>query len=102
MSRLSHLTGPLPRVDCRPRLEVPAGLAPHVFRPGRRRAPTDTEKKNMNTQPGIIGRKLGCTQLFNEDGTVVRVTVIEAGPVVVVGKRTPEKDGYTALILGME
>jgi large subunit ribosomal protein L3 len=56
----------------------------------------------MNTQPGIIGRKLGCTQLFNEDGTVVRVTVIEAGPVVVVGKRTPEKDGYTALILGME
>ena len=56
----------------------------------------------MNTQPGIIGRKLGCTQLFNEDGSVVRVTVIEAGPVVVVGKRTVEKDGYVALILGLE
>ena len=55
----------------------------------------------MNTKPGIIGRKLGCTQLFNEDGSVVRVTVIEAGPVVVVGKRTPEKDGYTALVLGL-
>ena len=55
----------------------------------------------MNTQPGIFGRKLGCTQIFEPDGTVARVTVIEAGPVVVVGKRTPEKDGYTALILGL-
>lgn len=56
----------------------------------------------MNTQPGIIGRKLGCTQIFEQDGTVTRVTVIEAGPVVVVGKRTPDKDGYTALVLGFE
>jgi len=56
----------------------------------------------MNTQPGIIGRKLGNTQLFEKDGTVTRVTVIQAGPVVVVGKRTPEKDGYTALVLGFE
>jgi large subunit ribosomal protein L3 len=56
----------------------------------------------MNTQPGIFGRKLGCTQLFENDGTVTRVTVIEAGPVVVIGKRTPEKDGYTALVLGFE
>ncbi len=55
----------------------------------------------MNTQPGIIGRKLGCTQIFQADGTVQRVTVIEAGPVVVVGKRTPEKDGYSALVLGL-
>jgi len=55
----------------------------------------------MNTQPGIYGRKVGCTQLFQDDGTVMRVTVIEAGPVVVVGKRTPEKDGYTALVLGL-
>jgi large subunit ribosomal protein L3 len=55
----------------------------------------------MNTQPGIFGRKLGFTQLFEPDGTVTRVTVIEAGPVVVVGKRTLEKDGYTALILGL-
>src|SRR5215467_6627927 len=55
----------------------------------------------MNTLPGIYGKKLGCTQLFAEDGTVQRVTVIEAGPVLVVGKRTPEKDGYTALILGL-
>lgn len=56
----------------------------------------------MNTQPGVYGRKLGCTQIFEEDGSVKRVTVIEAGPVVVVSKRTPEKDGYTALVLGFE
>jgi large subunit ribosomal protein L3 len=56
----------------------------------------------MNTNPGIIGRKLGCTQYFQDDGTVKRVTVVEAGPVVVIGKRTVEKDGYTALILGFE
>ena len=55
----------------------------------------------MNLQPGIFGRKLGNTQLFEEDGTVTRVTVIEAGPVVVLGKRTLEKDGYIALILGL-
>jgi large subunit ribosomal protein L3 len=56
----------------------------------------------MNIQPGIFGRKIGSTQLFEEDGRVTRVTVIEAGPVVVLGKRTPEKDGYIALILGLE
>jgi large subunit ribosomal protein L3 len=56
----------------------------------------------MNTSPGIFGKKLGFTQLFTADGTVQRCTVIEAGPVVVVGKRTVEKDGYVALILGFE
>jgi large subunit ribosomal protein L3 len=56
----------------------------------------------MNLQPGIFGRKVGATQLFEQDGTVTRVTVIQAGPVVVVGKRTVEKDGYVALILGFE
>jgi large subunit ribosomal protein L3 len=56
----------------------------------------------MNTKPGVYGRKLGFTQIFEPDGSVKRVTVIEAGPVVVVAKRTPEKDGYTALVLGFE
>ena len=56
----------------------------------------------MNTQPGIFGRKLGSTQVFEPDGSVTRVTVIEAGPALVVGKRTLEKDGYTALVLGLE
>ena len=56
----------------------------------------------MNTNPGIFGRKIGCTQLFLEDGNVQRVTVVQAGPVVVVDKKTVEKHGYTALVLGME
>ena len=56
----------------------------------------------MNQNPGIYGRKLGCTQLYTEDGNVHRVTVVEAGPVTVVGKRTQEKDGYSALVLGLE
>lgn len=51
----------------------------------------------MNTNPGILGKKLGCTQIFNNDGSVSRVTVIEAGPCIVVRKRTPERDGYSAI-----
>ncbi|GAB5544829.1 MAG: 50S ribosomal protein L3 [Sandaracinaceae bacterium] len=56
----------------------------------------------MNTHPGLIGKKLGNTQLFNEDGDVVRVTVLKVGGCTVLGKRTAEKDGYSALILGFE
>ena len=55
----------------------------------------------MNENPGVLGRKLGMTQIFQEDGTVVPCTVIEARPVV-VGKRTKEKDGYDALVFGMD
>ncbi len=54
----------------------------------------------MNTNPGLIGTKLGNTQIFLDDGEVRRVTVIKTGPCTVVGKRTPEKDGYSALRLG--
>ena len=54
----------------------------------------------MNTNPGLIGTKLGNTQIFLDDGEVRRVTAIKAGPCVVVGKRTPAKDGYSALQLG--
>ena len=54
----------------------------------------------MNTNPGLIGTKLGNTQIFLDDGEVRRVTAIKAGPCVVVGKRTPDKDGYAALQLG--
>jgi len=55
----------------------------------------------MNTKPGIIGKKLGMTQLYKEDGTVQRVTVIDTSSLVIVGKRTKEKDGYVAVIFGM-
>lgn len=51
-------------------------------------------------QKGIIGKKIGMTQLFDENGMVVPVTVIEAGPCVVVQKKTVESDGYQAVQLG--
>ncbi len=51
-------------------------------------------------QKGIIGKKIGMTQIFDEKGNVVPVTVIEAGPCVVVQKKTLENDGYTAVQLG--
>jgi large subunit ribosomal protein L3 len=49
---------------------------------------------------GIIGKKLGMTQIFDESGAVVPVTVIEAGPCPVVQVRTEERDGYSAAQLG--
>ena len=49
---------------------------------------------------GIIGKKLGMTQMFLEDGNTVAVTVIEAGPCPVIQKKTLDKDGYQALQLG--
>ena len=48
----------------------------------------------------IIGKKIGMTQIFDEAGKVVPVTVIEAGPCVVVQKKTTENDGYEAVQLG--
>ena len=49
---------------------------------------------------GIIGRKVGMTQVFDEVGNVIPVTLIEAGPCVVVQKKTQETDGYDAVQLG--
>jgi large subunit ribosomal protein L3 len=49
---------------------------------------------------GLIGKKIGMTQLVQDDGTVVPVTVIQAGPCVVVQKKTTEKDGYESVQLG--
>ena len=51
---------------------------------------------------GIIGKKIGMTQYFQEDGTVVPVTVVQAGPCVVVQKKNEEKDGYNSVQLGYE
>ncbi len=51
-------------------------------------------------QKGIIGKKVGMTQIFDEKGNVVPVTVIEAGPCVVVQKKTVQNDGYDALQFG--
>ena len=49
---------------------------------------------------GIIGKKIGMTQIFDEKGNVIPVTLIEAGPCAVVQKKTTEKDGYDAVQLG--
>ena len=51
---------------------------------------------------GIIGKKLGMTQIFDEKGNVIPVTLIEAGPCVVAQKKTVENDGYAALQLAYE
>jgi large subunit ribosomal protein L3 len=49
---------------------------------------------------GLLGRKVGMTQIYKEDGTVVPVTVLECGPCTVLQVRSPERDGYSALQLG--
>jgi large subunit ribosomal protein L3 len=57
-----------------------------------------SEKKNMM----IIGRKIGMTQLFEESGKVVPVSVIEAGPCPIVQVKTKDKEGYTAIQIGFD
>ena len=49
---------------------------------------------------GLIGRKIGMTQVFNDDGTMIPVSVLEITPNTVTRVRTPERDGYTAVQLG--
>ncbi len=49
---------------------------------------------------GLIGKKVGMTQVFNEEGNLVPVTVVDVNTCLVVGKRTPEKDNYSAVTLG--
>ena len=51
----------------------------------------------MTLTCGLLGKKIGMTQVFNPDGTRIGVTAVEVGPCVVVQKRTMEKDGYVAL-----
>ncbi len=50
---------------------------------------------------GILGKKLGMTQIYMEDGTAVPVTVVQAGPCLVVQVKTPETDGYRSVQLGL-
>jgi large subunit ribosomal protein L3 len=51
---------------------------------------------------GLIGKKIGMTQIFDENGSAVPVTIIEAGPCFVTQVRTPEKEGYSAVQLGFD
>ena len=51
--------------------------------------------------PGILGRKIGMTQVFDAEGRVVPVTVLQAGPCVVVQRKSAERDGYEAIQVGL-
>ena len=51
---------------------------------------------------GLIGKKIGMTQIFNEEGKIIPVTVLQVGPCTVVQKKIKEKDGYNAIQLGFE
>ena len=51
---------------------------------------------------GLLGKKIGMTQVFADDGESVPVTVIQAGPCQVIGTRTVERDGYSAIVLGFD
>jgi large subunit ribosomal protein L3 len=56
----------------------------------------------MSLKMGLLGRKIGMTQVFHEDGTALGVTAVSVGPCIVVGKRTVDKHGYSAIQLGFE
>jgi large subunit ribosomal protein L3 len=58
------------------------------------------QEKRTTVVKGLIGKKVGMTQVFTEDGSMVPVTVIDASSCTVVSKRTPEKDKYSAVMLG--
>jgi len=61
---------------------------------------TNYTRRNTKVVKAIIGKKAGMTQIFDENGKVIPVTVIEAGPCFVVQKKTVEKDGYDSVQLG--
>ena len=63
--------------------------------------PVPSGKNRQMAIEGIIGKKVGMTQVFAEDGAMIPVTVIQAGPCLVVQKKTTEKDGYDAVQIGL-
>ena len=64
--------------------------------------PTNNRKEKNKMQKGIIGKKIGMTQIFDANGKVVPVTVVEAGPCPVTQKKTLENDGYESVQLGFQ
>ena len=68
------------------KLDLPAGV--------------DIEIKGFRLVRGLIGKKIGMTQIFNESGISVPVTVVEAGPCVVTQVKTKSSDGYDAIQVG--
>jgi large subunit ribosomal protein L3 len=64
--------------------------------------PALDKKEKIEMLKGLIGKKIGMTQIFDESGAAIPVTLIEAGPCYVTQVRTPQNDGYTAVQLGFE
>ena len=92
--RLIDILDPTPKtVDALMRIDLPAGVDIEHQALGTRWLPRTATVK------GILGEKLGMTQVFDERNRIVPVTVVKAGPCVVTQVRTPEKDGYTAVQL---
>ena len=56
----------------------------------------------MSQKMGLLGKKVGMTQIFTDDGEAVPVSVVQAGPCFVVGKRTVDRDGYSAVVVGFD
>jgi len=56
----------------------------------------------MNTNVGLLGRKIGMTQIYDAEGRSIPVTAVEAGPCTVLQVKTPERDGYSAIQLGFD
>lgn len=66
------------------------------------RSSFDAVLEVTDVKKAILAKKLGMTQVYAEDGTVVPVTVLQAGPCYVVQKKTVDKDGYEAVQIGFE
>src|SRR5205085_677382 len=88
--------------------ECLSGLPPHKRLTLKHLAGIDSllvsgrEKSDMALNIGLLGKKIGMTQVFADDGEAVPVTVIQTGPCTVLGTRTVERDGYSALVLGFD
>src|SRR5438105_5254685 len=67
---------------------------------GRTTGAFATWERRRKKMKGLIGKKVGMTQVFDQDGNMVPVTVIDVSSCIVVGKRTAEKDKYSAVQLG--
>ncbi len=61
----------------------------------------EAKKSPIPLVEGILGRKIGMSQMFEKDGTVIPITLLKAGPCVVIQRKTKEKDGYDAAQLGL-
>jgi large subunit ribosomal protein L3 len=64
------------------------------------RTAVDLNRRNLLMKKAILATKIGMTQIFNEDGVLVPVTVLQAGPCVVTQVKTVENDGYAAVQVG--